>query len=193
MTKKILLLLTTLGLVFFAACQNKEEQPAPKAPMQSPMAQPSNLSQPMTSPQPMTPQEAMPPNGQTGAPHGEMVSKAPLTIEVPADVKKSWHKVTLVFLDKGSKKTKEYTVNINSQFEIQGTDLKVAVGQFLPDFKMGATITSGSNEPVNPAVRVEVFEKGRSIFKGWLFSKVPGIHPFDHDKYGLILKEGIRS
>jgi len=36
-----------------------------------------------------------------------------------------------------------------------------------------------------------VFEEGRKIFSGWLFSKYPDIHPFAHDKYGVRLVEGI--
>ena len=189
MTKKIILSVAAISLaVSLGACQKKEEQPVPKAPMQSPMAQPSDLSQPMKSP------ETMPPHGQMGASNGDMAKKEPKTVQVPADVKKSWKKVTLTFADKGAKKTKEYTVDINSQLQIEGTNLKVAVGEFLPDFKMmGSIITSGSNDPVNPAVRVEIFEKGQSIFKGWLFSKMPEIHPFESDKYGLLLKEGVKK
>jgi hypothetical protein len=189
MTKKIILSVAAISLaVSLGACQKKEEQPVPKAPMQSPMAQPSDLSQPMKSP------ETMPPHGQMGAPNGDMAKKEPKTVQVPADVKKSWKKVTLTFADKGAKKTKEYTVDINSQLQIEGTNLKVAVGEFLPDFKMmGSNITSGSNDPLNPAVRVEIFEKGQSIFKGWLFSKMPEIHPFESDKYGLLLKEGVKK
>ena len=189
MTKKIILSFAAISMVIsLGACKNKEEQPVPKAPMQSPMAQPSDLSQPMKS------SEAMPPHGPMGAPNGEMGKKEQKTVKVPDDVKKSWKKVRLVFAEKGTKKTKEYTVDIKSQFEIEGTNLKVSVGEFLPDFKMmGSDITSSSNEPVNPAVRVEIFDKGQSIFKGWLFSKMPEIHPFESEKYGLILKEGIRK
>ena len=189
MTKKIIVLFAAISLaVSLGACQKKEEQPVPKAPMQSPMATPSDLSQPMKPP------ETMPPHGQMGAPNGDMAKKETKTVQVPADVKKSWKKVTLTFVDKGAKKTREYNVNINSRLEIEGTNLKVAVGDFLPDFKMmGAIITSGSNEPVNPAVRVEIFEKGQSIFKGWLFAKMPEIHPFESDKYGLLLKEGVKK
>jgi len=189
MTKKIIFLFAAISLaVSLSACQKKEEQPVPKAPMQSPMAQPSDLTQPMKTP------EAMPPHGQMGAPQGDMAKKEQKTVKVPDDVKKSWKKVRLVFADKGTKKTKDYTVDVNSQFEIEGTKLKVAVGEFLPNFKMmDSTITSGSNEPTNPAVRVEILEKGQSIFKGWLFAKMPEIHPFESDKYGLILKEGIRK
>jgi hypothetical protein len=187
MTKKIILSVAAFGLVFsLVACQKKEEQPVPKAPM-SPMAQPQDLTQPMKTP------EAASPQGPMAAPHGNLGTKEQKVIEVPADVKKTWHKVKLVFADKSTKKTKEFTADVNSKLEIPGTDLKVAVGEFLPNFKMmGSTITSGSNEPTNPAVRVEIFEKGKSVFKGWLFAKMPEIHPFEHDKYELILKEGLK-
>jgi len=187
MMKKLINIFCILGLVLtIAACQKKEEQPLPKTAMQSPMATPSDLSQPMKS------SDAMPAQGSMPASHGSM--GAPKKIEVPDDVKKSWKRVTLVFADKKTRKTADYTVDVNSKFDIQGTDLKVAVGDFLPDFKMiGSNITSGSNETVNPAVRVEIFEKGQSIFKGWLFAKMPEIHPFESDKYGLVLKGGIKN
>ncbi len=192
MKKRIVLIVAASCLIFSLACQKKEEQPVPKAaPSQSPMAQPSDLNQPI----PPHGQAGMPSEGQAGMPpHGNMGSKEQKTVQVPADVKKSWGKVKLVFTDKVTKKSKEFTVDLGSEFAIPGTDLKVAVGEFLPDFKiMGSTITSGSNEPVNPGVRVEVFEKGKSIFKGWLYSKFPDMHPFEHEKYALNLKEGIRK
>ncbi|HMK57270.1 MAG TPA: hypothetical protein VK448_11585 [Dissulfurispiraceae bacterium] len=186
MMKLMAFCVAALSITFLlAACQKKEEQPVPKVTMQSPMATPSDLAHPAR------PSEGMP-QGQMAAPHGGMSS--PKAVQVPDDVKKTWKKVTLVFADKTAKKTKDYTVDINSQFEIQGTDLKVVVGDFLPDFKMtGSNITSGSNDPVNPAVRVEIMEKGQSIFKGWLFAKMPEVHPFESDKYGLILKEGVKK
>ena len=194
MKKKMLPVLVVISIIIaLCACQKKEEQPVPKAAVQSPMAQPSDLNQPMpphgqaVMPSNSNGQAAMPPHSNTG-------SKEQKTVQVPEDVKKSWGKVKLVFMDKATKKTKEYTVNTSSEFEIQGTGLKVSVGEFVPDFKMiGSNITSGSNEPVNPAVRVEIFDKGQSIHKGWLFAKLPDIHPFESDKYGLILKEGIRK
>jgi len=178
----ILMLVVVCILLSLGACQKKEEQPVPKTPIQSPLAQPSDLNQPM------------PPKGPMADPHGDMVKKEQKTVQVPEDIKKSWGKVKLVFTDKAAKKSKEYIVDLGSELVIPGTDLKVTVGEFLPDFKiMGSTITSGSNEPNNPGVRVEISEKGKSIFKGWLYSKFPDMHPFEHDKYGLNLKEGVRK
>jgi hypothetical protein len=42
-------------------------------------------------------------------------------------------------------------------------------------------------------VRIIVFEGEEEIFKGWLYSKFPAIHPFQHERYGLLLKEGVKS
>ncbi|MBF0505237.1 MAG: DUF2155 domain-containing protein [Nitrospirae bacterium] len=164
-------------------CKKKEEQITPKAgeipavPLQTPMGQ-------------VPAQPLMSPHGD-GAGMGPKVEKA---IVVPDSVKGKWSKVILAVEDKGSGKTDEYTVNLKSEFKIPGSDLKIAVREFLPDFKMTEdTITSGSNELINPAVRVEIFEKDKSVFKGWLYEKFPSIHPFNHPKYAIMLKKSIKS
>jgi hypothetical protein len=72
--------------------------------------------------------------------------------------------------------------------------MKVAVTEFLPDFRMeGTVITSPTNELNNPTARVKVYEGNKEIFNGWLWSKFPAIHPFQNDKYGITLKEGIKK
>jgi hypothetical protein len=173
MKKKILAV--TLGFalaVSVGACGKKEEQqPIPRAPITEAPA-----GMPMASP------------------HGTMGPRVEKTVVVPDDVKASWAKVKLAFEDRTTKKSAEYMVKIGSEFNIPNTNLKVAVGEFLPDFTMdGATITSVSNNPNNPVVRIEVFEAGQSIFRGWLFGKFPDVHPFVHDRYGLKLIEGVKG
>jgi hypothetical protein len=168
-------LAVTLGFVLavsVGACKKKEEQPVPKTPMQqAPMSAPMQPSM---------------------SPHGTAGPKVEKKILVPASVKAKWNKVKFTIEDKVSKKSSEYTVNVGSEFKVPDTNLKIVVGEFLPDFRMDeATITSASDMPNNPAVRVEVFENGKTIFKGWLYSKFPAIHPFEHEKYGLTLKEGV--
>jgi len=125
---------------------------------------------------------------------GVMMPPGETKVVVPEAVKGKWDAVKLVIEDKTAKKTSEVIVKLDSEYTIPNSNLKVKVGEFLPDFKMdGLTITSSSNEPNNPAVRVVVYEGGKEIFKGWLYSKFPTIHPFQHDKYGITLKEGIRK
>jgi hypothetical protein len=174
------LLTFSLGI---GGCKKKEQQPVPQAPQMMPGGQ--------------MPPGAMPPGGQMppgqGGP-GMNVPKGELSVTVPDSVKGKWSGVKLVVEDKAAKKKQEYTVNLNSELKIPNSNLKVAVGEFIPDFRMDAqTITSTSNEPKNPAVRVKVFEGDKEIFKGWLYSKFPTIHPFEHPKYGLGLKEGIKK
>jgi hypothetical protein len=96
--------------------------------------------------------------------------------------------------DKATGKSTEASINVGGSYTVPGSSLKIEVEEFLPDFKMeGTVITSSSNEPNNPAARVKVFDGGKEIFKGWLYSKFPAIHPFQHEKYALTLKEGKKA
>ncbi|HEX8949172.1 MAG TPA: DUF2155 domain-containing protein [Dissulfurispiraceae bacterium] len=178
--KKVTRILAVALVLSLAAvgCKKKEEQPVPQTPMGQ---------MPMTAPM----QNAAP---GTMAPHGNTGPKVEKTVVVPDTVKGKWSKVKLAIEDKSSKKTNEFVVGLDSEAKVPNSDLKIAVGEFLPDFKMSdTTLTSGSNDPNNPAVRVEIFENGKSIFKGWLFAKFPTMHPFEHAKYGITLKEGVKS
>lgn len=180
MKRMTVLLSILVGLtLILTSCKKKEEPPIPKMPMQQ-------------APMPQAPMPMPPAPMQPASPHGN-AQKSEKKIIVPESAKK-WNKVKLIFLDKSANKTIEYIVNVNSEWKIPNTNLKVKVGEFLPDFKMTETeITSSSDVPNNPAVRVEVIEDGKSIFKGWLYAKFPMIHPFEHQKYGLALKEGIKG
>ena len=52
-------------------------------------------------------------------------------------------------------------------------------------------ITSRSTETHNPAARVVISEEGMADYEGWLFAAMPEIHPFPHDRYQVLLVEGI--
>lgn len=176
---KIFIVLLMPSLLFFG-CKKKEEQPVPKVPQgEIPMTQPMQPMPPMQTP---------------AMPHDTEGPKVEKTVVVPENVKGKWSKVKLVLEDKASKKSSEYSVKLNSEFNVPNTNLKIAVGEFLPDFRMSAsTLTSGSNDPNNPAVKVEIFENGKTVFKGWLFAKFPTMHPFEHPQYGIVLKEGVKG
>jgi hypothetical protein len=126
--------------------------------------------------------------------HGTPMFKGETKVIIPEDVQGKWNAVKILLEDKAAKKNREYTVNLNSDFKVPDTDLKISVGEFLPDFRMSTgTITSASNEPNNSAVRIKVFDGEKEIFRGWLFAKFPTTHPFEHPKYGIILKEGVEK
>ncbi len=135
------------------------------------------------------PAQKTPPPG-----HGIVIPKGQTKIVVPDFVKDKWKAVRLEILNKSTNKKEEVTINLKSEYNIPDSNLKVKVGDFLPDFRMdGLTITSASNEPKNPAVYVVVSEGENEIFKGWLYSKFPSIHPFQHEIYTLTLLGGIKS
>lgn len=123
-----------------------------------------------------------------------VMPKGKTQIVVPPEVKETWKAVRIEIEDKKTNKKSEVVININSEYTIPGTNLKIKVGEFLPDFRMdGLTITSASNNLNNPAVHIRVFEDEKEIFKGWLYQKFPTIHPFQHERYKLTLLEGIKA
>jgi len=126
------------------------------------------------------------------AAHELMIPKGETRIVVPDSVKGKWEAVKIAILDKTTNKKEVVTIKLGSEYTIPGSNIKIKVGDFLPDFRMdGLSITSASNELKNPAVHVTVHEGGKEIFKSWLYSKFPSIHPFQHERYSLTLVEAI--
>lgn len=160
-----------LGISFIlslGACKKKEETPPPPTP------------------QGITP--------TTQSPHSVIMPKGEIKVVVPDNVKGKWSAVKLSIKNKETSNEEQVTIKLNSEYQIPNTNLKIKVGDFLPDFKMdGLTITSASAEPKNPAVKVTIYENNKEIFKGWLYSKFPNIHPFQHEKFSVTLIEGIKA
>lgn len=176
--KRLALFVSMLLIVGLAGagCQKKEPPPTP----------------------PPAPGQGMPPGsempGQPGAPHGSMAGAPEKKITVPDAVRGSWKAVKLEVEYKEKKSKKAFSIPLNSDFKVPDSDMTLKVGDFLPHFTMTAdSITSGSNNLENPAVRIEVMQGGKSVFKGWLFSKYPAVHPFQSDKYGLALLEAAKK
>lgn len=174
MRKTLLIVLCAVLALSIGACNKKKEE----KPLTTTMPGATGMEQPNFQP----------------TPPGHAVTKTERKVVVPDNVKGKWSAVKVMLEDKSSKKIQELTIKLNSEYKVPNTDLRLVVGEFLPDFRMDAgTITSASNELNNPAVAVKVYEGDKEIFKGWLYMKFPTIHPFDHPKYGLTLKEGIKK
>ncbi|MGC2063756.1 MAG: DUF2155 domain-containing protein [Thermodesulfovibrionales bacterium] len=194
MKKKILAVACSLTLlVAVGACKKKQEQPAVPFPGST-----GQQGQPVGPPAGAPGQPGQLPPGQPGmnkpGAGGVVMPKGEMKVALPDAVKGKWKGVILVIEDKATKKSSELTANLNSDVKIPNSNLTVKVGDFLPDFKMeGLSITSMSNELNNPAVRVVVMEGDKEVFKGWLYSKFPAIHPFEHPKYAMLLKSGIKK
>jgi hypothetical protein len=176
--KKYFLVFVAMMILFsLPACKKKEEE---------------KVTQPPLAEGPIMDTKALKPHGETG-------QKIQFEVVVPPDVESSWSAVALVVEDRQLNKTQEYTVKIGDELKIPDSKLVIQVAYFLPDFKMsGPVITSASNTPNNPSVGVIILEDGKQIFPGagkygWLYEKFPTIHPFQHERFGLTLKEGIKN
>ncbi len=176
--KKYLSLIMMAALLFsFSACKKKVEEQVTQAPLQQ-------------GPIIDTP-SAIPDHGTD--------QKIQFEVVVPPEVESSWSAVILTVEDKITKKKEDYTVLLGDELKIPGSNLKIKVDYFLPDFKMsGQIITSTSNTPTNPAAGVIIYEDDNQVFPetgqwGWLYSEFPSIHQFQHDRYSLVLKEGVKK
>jgi len=195
MKKKMIVLVCSLSLMLaMGACKKKEEQPAPQTGM------PGQQQMPAGHPQP----GAMPgqPGMQPGQQGNVIIPKGEMKVVVPPAVQGKWKAVVLEVENKQTKKTADYTIALNSDLKIPNSNLKVEVGEFLPDFRMqGLELTSASDQPNNPAVGIRVYEGDKQIFPaegkkwGWLYEKpeLHKIHPFEHTQYGIVLKKGVKK
>jgi hypothetical protein len=114
--------------------------------------------------------------------------KQTLRVVVPDEVRGRWQAVKIAVMDKESQTEEVHTVDITSTFTVADSDMTLEVKNFLPAFIMdGSMMTSASNETKNPAVQVVISEKGEEVYRGWLFSRYPGTHSFQHPQYSFTL------
>ncbi|MFH0808914.1 MAG: hypothetical protein V2A77_00355 [Pseudomonadota bacterium] len=172
----------------------------PQGPMPAPgqTVPPQGMAAPSMQGVPQQGMQGMPNKGVQGMPKGMKgmpmrLGAVPKKIVVPAQVKNGWKAVVLEMTETGGA-SKSYEIAVNGGMAVPGSGLTLKVVSFLPDFKMTAEgFTSSSNEPKNPAAKVVVVEKGKTIFEGWLFKLHPDVHPFQHPKYRLTLKNGVAA
>jgi len=185
MNKKFIAVMLSLLLVGLFACKKKEQQPIPQM---------QNQAMPAQGTGPISPGHEMPVG------HG-MPSKG-LQVVVPEGIKGKWSGVKIIVQDKIAKKSQEYTLKLNSDLNIPDSDLKVTVGEFLPDFIIDSgKITSASSELNNPAVGINVMEGNKQVFPvpgkqwGWLWlrKELQSAHPFEHPRYDIVFKEPVKK
>jgi len=113
-------------------------------------------------------------------------------IVVPEEVEGQWKAVRIVVQNKEDNREDTYTVDIGYKFKVANSDVTLEVNAFLPAFVMkGKDMTSNSNKLDNPAALISLTEDGKEIFNGWLFSRFPGTHAFQHPKFSFTLVDFI--
>jgi hypothetical protein len=125
---------------------------------------------------------------------GPMHSGGGLNADITLDpeIADDWGAIRVRVVDLETGEGNEYEVAIGDTVELGDSGLTLKAETFLPDFVMSENgITSRSAEPQNPAARVVISEQGKPDHHGWLFAAMPAIHAFQHERYGVVLVEGI--
>ena len=113
-------------------------------------------------------------------------------IRLPEDIRTAWSGVTVRVVDSTTGGSERYDISLGEATALGDSGLTLIVESYIPDFVMDeAGITSRSPDPANPAARVVISEQGAEPYEGWLFASMPDIHPFPHDRYRVLLEEGI--
>lgn len=122
----------------------------------------------------------------------EPAQTVPTKLVVPPEVTAAYSAVRLAWKDSGTGQTGTVEVPIGGAAPLPGSDLEVRADVFLPSFSMSAEeITSTGTGQENPAARIAVVEKGNEIFAGWIFTRFPEVHPFQHPRFSLKLEGGV--
>jgi hypothetical protein len=128
--------------------------------------------------------------GDTPLPASRPVDTAPNTefkhaksgnkshLNIPADVKAKWKAVELSLSGKNIP-LRKVRVSIGGETSIDQSGLLVRVVAYVPAFQSDAgTVTSSSNNPDNPAVLIQLVNKGQVLSEGWVFQKLPGFNTY---------------
>ena len=203
--KKVLILLVLVifwGILYGFGCQKKDD--TEKANMEP---EPSNG--PSMSETALLDRKQISPHGEKEFPkemlealqkssheaeNSNRMKKSDVPVIVPPEVKGKWKSVVIEVANKQTNEQKDYVIHIDKDFIIPDTRIRVKVLAFLPDFSMSSNgITSLSNEPRNPAAKVVIYEENQKIFDGWLFKKLPMVHPFEHKVYAIRLDDFVKT
>ena len=129
----------------------------------------------------------------TGHPNVDYNKSVSRQIFVPSEVEGKWKAVKILIQNKkDEKKEKTKILELGTSFIPEGSELKITMGPFLPNFIMDkTTYTSIGNRELNPAVHLVVEENGKIIYKGWVFKKFPLMYAFEHQVFSIKLLGGI--
>ncbi len=123
----------------------------------------------------------------------EPTPSVPSRLEVPSEVEKAYSGIRLVWRDSGNGKEGVLEIPLRGTTRVPDSSLDVRADVFLPAFTMSSdAITSSGEQEENPAARIAVAENGNEIFAGWIFTRFPDVHPFQHPRFSLRLQGGVR-
>ena len=131
-------------------------------------------------------------DGPMGGMMGGMMGGLNTEIALDPEIAGAWSGIRVHVVDSETGDSQIIDVALGETAALGDSGLTLSADTFVPDFVMDeGGITSRSAETHNPAVRVVIAEEGVADYEGWLFAAMPEIHPFPHDRYQVLLVEGI--
>ncbi len=119
---------------------------------------------------------------------GKAMTKIDKPIHIPEEVQKTWKYAVVDIVDKtASKVVKEEKVTKGADIKYDGLEIRILY--IVPHLVLDNGYTSATNEPNNPAILVEVKEKGKVIYAGPIYQKFPAMYNINHPRYEIRLKE----
>ena len=125
---------------------------------------------------------------------GGMMAGLNTNIAMDPSIEGAWSGVRIRVVEIETGEEQFFEIQVGGADVLGDTGLVLTAQTFIPDFIMDENgITSRSAETNNPAVRVLISGESTGDYEGWLFAKMPEIHPYPHAQYQVLLVEGIPS
>ena len=113
-------------------------------------------------------------------------------LTIDPDIIDAWAGVRIRVVEMATGEEQFFEIPLGTADLLGDTGLVLTAQTYVPDFVMDERgITTRSGDTHNPAVRVIISEEGMADYEGWLFSKMSEIHPYPHQRYQVLLVEGI--
>ena len=123
---------------------------------------------------------------------GGMMGGVNTEIDLDPEIAGAWSGIRVHVVALETEEGQIFDVALDETVVLGESGLTLTSDVFVPDFVMDESgITSRSADTHNPAARVVITEEGAADYEGWLFAAMPEIHPFPHDRYQVLLVEGI--
>ena len=123
---------------------------------------------------------------------GGMMGGLNTDIRLDPEIANAWSGIRVHVVDSETGDGKIIDAALGETVALGDSGLTLLADAFVPDFVMDeGGIMSRSAETQNPAARVVITGDGAADYEGWLFAAIPEIHPFPHDRYQVLLVEGI--
>lgn len=154
---------------------------------------PSHPPLPSAQPPHPTADAGSPPdlNQQLASQHPKPAGKKKLSVVVPDSVKGKWASATLAVTTEGAEK--ELKLGIGDKISL-GKNLQLHLVHYLPAYTSDfQSVTSSSNEQVNPAVQVQAISNGQVLAEGWIFQNLPEFNSFSSEQVKIRLISAERT